>query len=226
MPIRKTRLVPGEYYHVYHRGNYKQEIFQDEKEYIRFLFILLYFQSPLLFDHFTNQIQEFYTKDKFKINQKLFQKIIDSRYVELVSFSLMPNHFHSIIKEKEEGGISKYMERILKSHTKYSNIKHEKVGHLFQGPFQSKHIPDNNYLLHLSAYIHRNPRELIKWSNNEENYPWSSYQDYTKANRWGELLKRNIILEQFKNGKDYKKFLNSSSTKIELDIKSPKPGFV
>ncbi len=211
-----TRIIPieiGEYYHIYHRGNYKQMIFLDTRDYIRFLFTIIYFQSPISFNRIGEYVRNFERYGTFGVDRGTTQKVIQQRYVELTCFGFMPNHFHTELKEKEEGGIAKYMGRVLNSYTKYFNTKYEKQGHLFQGPFKNKHVNDNEYLLHLSAYIYRNPRELEGWIGQEENYPWSSYQDYTKENRWGDLLKVDLILDQFKNKSEYKDFLDTSSTK-------------
>jgi putative transposase len=139
--------------------------------------------------------------------------------VELTAFALMPNHFHLIVYEAKEGGISKYMQRVQESYSKYFNKKYGKSGHLFQGPFQAVHIKDNNQLLHLSAYIHRNPREIKQWKNKEHRYTWSSFMDYLEENRWSDLLKHKIITEQFSGYKDYKKFVDVSWTKLSPDEK-------
>jgi putative transposase len=151
----------------------------------------------------------------FSISAKLTQKIEKNRYVDLVAFTLMPNHFHLIVYEKEESGISRYMQRVLNAYTKYFNTKYKKSGHLFQGPYQFTRVEDNNQLLHLSAYIFRNPRELKNWSGKESKYLWSSYQDHLYRNRWGALLKFQIISEQFKNSKEYGEFVKSNSAKTD-----------
>lgn len=116
-------------------------------------------------------------------------------------------------RAKEESGIPKYMQRALNAYTKYFNIKHKKTGHLFQGPYQLVRVKNNDQLLHLSAYIHRNPRELREWRGREFDYPHSSLQDFVGENRWGELLKPDIVLGQFKSGSDYKRFVETSSAK-------------
>lgn len=124
----------------------------------------------------------------------------------------MPNHFHMTVCEHKESGIAQYMQRVLCAYTKYFNAKYNKNGHLFQGPYKAVHIEDNNQILYLSTYIHRNPCELKNWRNKEYNYPWSSYQDYCSYNRWGALLKTNIITNQFSQ-KEYKQFVLSSIAK-------------
>lgn len=215
--MRKIRIAPDEYYHIFNRGNNKQNIFLDKRDWIRFLFLILYFQSPLTFSNLGRSITYFVRRRAFNISADTIKEILENRYVELVSFVLMPNHFHLIIKELKEGGISQYMQRIQTAFAKYFNTKYKKSGHLFQGPFKIVRIESNEQLLHLSAYIHRNPREIKQWKNREKDYFWSSYQDYIGKNRWGELLKNDIILEQFSNSKDYKKFVDTSGTKLYLD---------
>jgi putative transposase len=155
------------------------------------------------------------------LNNEDIKKIIKNRYVELISFCIMPNHFHLILKEEKEGGIAQYMQRVLNSYTKYYNTKYQKTGHLFQGPYKAVHIEDNRQILYLSAYIHRNPKELNSWMNKEEQYFYSSYQDFIGVNRWGKLLSFDIILGQFKNKKEYNTFVKTSSSKIvkeELEV--------
>ena len=212
--MRKIKITPNEYYHVFNRGNNKQDIFLDERDWARFLFLLLYMQSPVTLFNICSIITNFIKHRVFNSSQKIKDKIIENRMVELIAFVLMPNHFHIIIKEMKEGGISRYMQRVLNAYTKYFNIKYKKTGHLFQGPFKIVHIEDNKQLLHLSAYIHRNPREIKRWKNKEYEFSWSSFQDYLKENRWGDLLAHQIILEQFSNTKEYREFVDTSGTKI------------
>ena len=207
-------IAPEEYYHLYNRGVRKQTIFHDRHDWSRFLFLILFLQSPKVFLNITRPTKEFVRHSMFNINPDDINGIISKRYVELTTFTLMPNHFHLVAKEVEEGGISTYMQRVLNGYTKYYNAKYHKSGHLFQSSYRSIHIKDNTQLLHTSAYIHRNPRELKKWKDMEAEYEWSSYQDFIKENRWGDLLAQDIILEQFKNRYEYAKFVNTSLTKL------------
>ena len=211
--MRKEKIIKDEYYHIINRGNNKQSIFLDEKDRIRFLFLILYFQSPVNFDQINRSIKYFIKHQLFNISEKIIKNIIDNRYVELVNFTLMPNHFHLILKEHKKNGISNYMQRVLNSYTKYFNTRHEVIGHLFQGPFKSIHIKDDPQLLYLSAYIHNNVRELKRWRGKEHLYSWSSYQDCTNNNRWEELLKTDIIMKQFPNKERYKLFVQKSGAK-------------
>jgi len=214
--MRKVKITIGEYYHIYNRSNNKQNIFLDNRDWIRFLFLILYFQSPISFPQIGRSVTLYIKQSVFGVQVK---KLIENRYIELISFTLMPNHFHLIVHEFKENGISQYMQRVLNAYTKYFNTKYKKSGHLFQGPFQVVHIENNEQLLHLSAYIHRNQREIKQWRNKEYQYPWSSYKDYVIGNRWGELLKQQIITKQFSNIQEYRNFVDTSGTKLKFNEK-------
>lgn len=211
--MRNIKIAPNEYYHIFNRGMSKQVVFNDQKDYARFLFLILYFQSSLNFTNISRMSKDFVQHSVLHIDKEIQNNIIKDRFVELVSFCLMPNHFHLIVKEVDEKGIAQYIQRVLNSYTKYYNTKYQKSGHLFQGPYKAVHIKDNNQLLYLSTYVHKNPSEISGWLNKEDQYMWSSYQDFVYENRCGDLLISNIILEQFKNKKEYNKFIKTSSAK-------------
>src|SRR3989339_1119251 len=213
--MRLIRITPGEYYHIFNRAVNKQVIFHDTSDYFRFLFLTLYFQSPIIFQQLGRKVKEFVQSRALDSVEE--DEIIKKRRVELVAFCIMPNHFHLIVKELDEGGIAAYMQRVLTSYSKYYNTKYEKSGHVFQGPYQAVHVEDNRQLLHLSAYIHRNPREIPKWFKKEDRYSWSSYQDFIGENRWSDLLLSDIVLGQFKDKKHYHEFVKTSPAKIFED---------
>jgi len=217
LSMRIVPIVSGEYYHIFGRGNNKQKIFRDKKDYIRFLFLILYFQSPIIFINIGRMVSYYVKHSVFNIADDVTDNIAKTRYIELIGFSLMPNHYHLIIYGIEDDGIPKYMQRILNSYTKYFNTKYDQSGHLFQGPYKAVHIEDDNQLSYLSAYQHRNPNELKEWKGKELKYSWSSYQDYVGKNRWGDLLKNDIIMDRFENGGDYNDFVQTSGAKESFD---------
>lgn len=211
--MRKTIFTSGEFYHLCGRGNEKQILFLDMRDYARFLFLILYFQSPVIIYNIGRSVSYFIKYKKFNLAGKTKNNILKKRSVELVSFSIMPNHFHLIVRELQECGISQYMQRVLMAYAKYFNEKYKKSGHAFQGPFRAIHIEDNEQLLYTSAYIHRNSTEIKKWKYKEHLYPWSSYHDYFVENRWDEFLKAEIILEQCGGSEGCKKLVDDSGAK-------------
>jgi putative transposase len=216
MPRAKDIEVSvGEYYHLYTRGVGKKDIFLDDRDYARFLFCILYFQYDKTFYNISNWVTRFLNTGTFASSSLKKEESPNkaSPAVELVAFALMPNHIHLIVREIKEGGIAHFMKRVLGGYAKYFNAKYKTSGHVFQGAYNAVHIKDNEQLLYVSAYIHRNPRELRGWKNREEKYPWSSFSDYTTINRWSNLLKPEIILEQFSKKSPYRDFVNTSTAK-------------
>ncbi|MEK7085124.1 MAG: transposase [Patescibacteria group bacterium] len=206
----RVPISEKEYYHIFNRGVEKRAIFLDDRDRWRFITTLVVSQGEESFPQI-NRAVPLIKQGHF--DKEIFQKILDSQYTELVSFCLMPNHFHLIMRELREGGISKYMQRVLTAHTKYFNTRHGRAGHLFGSKFQYQHIDSNEYLNYLSAYVHLNPRELKAWHGKEIDYPWSSFQDYATVNRWGPFLNPSIVLEQFDNGKEYRSFVEDTPIK-------------
>lgn len=202
--------------HVFNRGMQKQPIFETDKDRLRFLFLLLTFQGEAVIKNISREIRQNVQSSTLHITNELKSDILEKRMVELVVFCLAPNHFHIIVRELADNGISRYMHRVLTAYTKYFNTRHEKSGHLFQGPYKSVHIEEDRQLMHVSAYIHKHPCEIYGWSGREHLYPWSSYQDCIDENRFGELLVTDIITDRYikNNGiSSYKKFVSSSPAK-------------
>lgn len=214
--IRKFKFAKNNYYHICNRSNDGSPIFLDERDYIRFLFFILVYQAPISFYNISRQSSYFLKYSQFNIPQETIRQIVTKRIAELNIFTIMPNHFHILVQEKTDNsdGISRYLQRIQTGYAKYFNTKYKKQGHLFQGAFRAIPVETDEQLLYLSAYIHRNPRELEGWQNKEEKYPWSSCQDLIENNRWGELLKPGIILDQFPDNNSYYKFIATSTAKL------------
>ncbi|MCF6269536.1 MAG: transposase [Melioribacteraceae bacterium] len=127
---------------------------------------------------------------------KCFNKKID-----IVAYVLMPNHYHFIIKLNEDGVLGKAMQKFSTSYTKAVNLSQNRVGHLFQGRYKIKIVPENNYLLHLSRYIHLNPvrKGLVKVPIE---YEYSSYNVYVNKVKCS-FINNGLIIEQVKNYEEF-----------------------
>ena len=202
MTHRKVPLVPGEYFHVYNRGNSKQEIFLDDEDKDRFV-KLLYLSNSRKGVNFRDDVV-----DK-KIDAWDFER--GETLIFIGAWVLMPNHFHIYIvsptpgvgEEENKANISLFMRKLCMSYVKYFNKKYNRTGALFEGPFRSTHIKDDNQAKYLFSYIHLNPIKLIdsKWKENGiqntdralehlSTYKWSSYHDHRGISR-----KENKILQ-------------------------------
>jgi putative transposase len=203
--MRSHSFIKGEFYHIYVHGIADFKIFPTEKDYQRFLTLLFSANSTNSTPRLDRSIDLNLVWDIINGKAKIGKSLVD-----IICFCLMPTHFHLLLKERGDANISKYLHKILVSHSKYINLKYERRGHLFESKFHSKHINDNDYLLKISCYIHKNPKDLKPWKNKEHLYPWSSYQDYIFKNRWQQLLKKGIIEKQFKNSQEYKRFIEEN----------------
>lgn len=209
-------IAPGEYYHLMNRGAGRMGVFKDRSDYMRMLFGVLHFQSPAQFPNMHRIIAKGSPTEGFPLPLEKQEEVINTRLVELAAFCIMGNHFHLLVKEVEEGGVAKYMQRVLTAYTMYFNAKYKTSGHLFQGRYKAVHVADDRQLTYLSAYIHKNPHDMAEWRGKEFEYPWSSLQDYTLANRWGGLIVPDVIVGQFERtkGSNYADFVRTSTAKV------------
>lgn len=168
-------------------------IFGDKRDYSHFFKTFAYYQ-----------IQG--PKPKFSLfNPKNKLQNLNIKIVEIICYCLMPNHFHFLLKQKKERGITEFMSKLSNSYTKYYNTKNKRVGPLLQGEFKAVHIETDEQLLHLSRYIHLNP--LVSYvTKNLDDYQWSSYQEYLGIVK-SSICAKEIILDQFKSPEDYKQFI-------------------
>jgi len=97
--------------------------------------------------------------------------------VDLLCYCLMDNHIHLLLQENVENGISMYMQRLLNSYARYFNVRHQRVGSLFAGPFKAVSIDGDEQLLHVSRYIHLNPY-VAGVVGDVVSYRWSSLSEY------------------------------------------------
>lgn len=141
--------------------------------------------------------------------------------ISIGAYCLMPNHFHLLVHELKDGGISRFMQKLTTGYTMYFNKRYERTGALFQGKFRAAHANNDSYLKYLVSYIHLNPVKLIepKWKENgigdrvsaEEylkGYVYSSYLDYAGVDRVEHcILDKNALPEYFLTHDDFNKNL-------------------
>ena len=198
--MRKFKFTNGKFYHIYNRGVDKRTIFLDHYDFDRFLRGMEEFNSvkPIgsMFEY------------SFRKNQPS-NRI--AKLVDIVCYCLNPNHYHMILCQRVDNGISEFMRRIGTGFTQHFNFKYKRTGVLFQGRFKAKHINSNEYLLHLSSYVNLN-NEVHKIKNDKMfRSSWNEYISPTKARR---ICKPSIVLNQFSNSKEYKEFAEESLVDI------------
>ena len=189
---RKISFTVGEFYHVYTRGVEKRLVFESVADQDRFLLILFLCNGTGKID--IRSIQQKYKGEPFG---KIFEgEKPANTLVDIVCYALMPNHIHLILHERTDGGISKFMLKLMTAYSMYFNKKYERSGPLFTRPFRAKYINSDEYFRWVFAYVLLNPLELFaakfRWNdlvNNEqarlfiESYRYSSFPDYYVGDR-------------------------------------------
>jgi len=160
---------------------------------------------------------------------ELAEKAVEKFELDVFAFVLMTNHYHLLLRINKEN-LSKALAWIQTSYAIYHNHKYKYSGHLFQGRYKSMLVGEESYWKGLSAYIHLNPIRA-GMVDRIEDYPWSSYLDYTdpdKAHKW---VKSEEVLEEFGNSrarqvKSYRQFLAQISGREKAVIGDLKHGFI
>lgn len=207
MPGRITPLVNGQFYHIFNRGNNKQDIFLQPKDYKRFQKTFYYYQ-------FLGPKPSFSKFSKSDFN--FFQPDPNKKLVDVICYCLMPNHFHLLVRQLKENGISIFISQLSNSYTKYFNTKYSRIGSILQGSFKAVLIETDEQLVHVSRYIHLNP-VVSGLAKTLESYKWSSYSEYINGN--GIICSTNEILNFFTTKKSYKEFIEAQidyGTSLEI----------
>jgi putative transposase len=205
MPQTRFPLVTDHYYHILNRGVARQNIFKSRWDYKYALSALSYYRfinPPMKLSYFQNLSNE-------RKKEVISSMESGEKYVEIVAFVFMPNHFHLLLKQTHEKGISKFMSQFCNSYSRYFNTKYQRVGPLLQGRFKSVLVETTEQLIHLSRYIHLNPVVCAVITDKELfSYEYSSLPEYmnTQSNTQ-RIINPAIVLEQFKSKEEYKNFL-------------------
>lgn len=150
MALRKTIFSTNEIYHIYNRGVEKRLIFLNKREYIRFIDTANYYRfanCPIKFSYFKKSALK--EREAILDNLKRDAKLL----VDIFAFCLMPNHFHFLLKQLTDKGVSKFMAKVTSGFSHYFNTCHDRTGHLFQGNFGAVRIEDEEQFMHVSRYI-------------------------------------------------------------------------
>ncbi len=174
--LRKVPLVAEQVYHVFTRSIAEFHIFRNDNDYERMrnaLFFYMAEKSPSKLSVFM----------KFSPDQKsaIASDVRNSaKLVRLLSYCLMPTHVHLVLQQFTEDGISRYMNLVLKSYTKYFNVKYNRLGPLWEGRFKNVCVETDEQFLHLTRYIHLNPVTAFL-IDNASVWAYSSYGEYVNA---------------------------------------------
>lgn len=205
MPYRKFPLVNNEIYHIFNRSVAQQPIFLSKYDYKRAIELIDFYRFVDTSIRFS-----FYNRMKYRQKSDFIYSLYSTqKLVEIYSFCLMPNHFHFLLKQLTEGGITKFLRIFQNSYAKYINTKTERHGAVFQAMFKTVRIESDNQLLHVFRYINLNPVTsfLVKNITDLQNYPWCSLNDYLRNVPLNSFVETSLIKDHFSNKTKLEDFL-------------------
>lgn len=197
--MKRPTFTNGYIYHIYNRGVEKRKVFIDDRDFLRFVVALYEFND---------------SHPIFNVGRNFFQQPIEVRLqskrknqlVEILAFCLMPNHYHIVMRQKAENGITEFMRKIGTGYTNYFNLKYSRVGHLFQGKFKAVLLEQEAHFIHLPHYVHLNPLDLFQPAWRErgvenvaaaldflKTYRWSSFLDYIGSSNFPSVTEREFL---------------------------------
>lgn len=209
------RIIPqtNEVYHVYNRGVDKRDIFMDRADRIRFLHDLYEFNDNNFAPDFDRRYQPIKNVGESVPHIKIRPR---ESIVDILAFCLMDNHYHLLLRQKTDNGISAFMKKLNAGYACAFNLKHDRSGHLMQGRYRAKHVDTDEYFRHLICYIHFNPVNKILEKNRKINinrvweklgkYRWSSHLDYLGEDNFSSILNKQSMGDVFGSISEYKKF--------------------
>ena len=193
MAKREVPFENGEYYHIYNRGVDKRDIFLDEDDYRYFQHMLKLFNSSLSVENARRNLASLLENKQNSTEGRRTSLSEEFKLVEIECFCLMPNHYHLLLKQLVDNGISLFLQKLGTGFTHFFNKKRKRTGVLFQGKTKSKHVGKDNYFEYWKMYIDLNPISLVEPNWKEagvkdservleflESYPWQSQKNFNQ----------------------------------------------
>lgn len=224
MSVRKVAFVEDEVYHICNRGVDKRTIFLDKNDSFRFVHDLYEFndESPATNLYYRQPLLSSYEASPRKRKNPI---------VELLAFVLMPNHYHLLIRQQREAGITDFLHRLGTGYAMYFNQKYQRTGALFQGPFRAVMVEHEAHFLYLPFYIHANPLDLKfpEWRTRRlkrarealrylKTYRWSSFPDYVGVKNFPSVTERSFLTNIFGAPKSFEATTMSLLSDVDFAI--------
>jgi putative transposase len=202
-----------EFWHLIGRGVEKRNIVLDDSDRVRFIHDLYVFNDA-------NPTPNFIVLDRHDNTRKR------KRLVDINAFCLMKNHYHLLVSERIEGGISLFMQKLNMGYTKYFNERYNRSGALWQGKYRKVLIERDAHFLYIPFYIHLNPLDYVapEWREGKVKnvrkaleslleYRWSSHLDYLGERNFQSVIRTDILRPILGTRKNYE----STITEIICD---------
>jgi len=230
--MQRPKPATNEIYHIYNRGVEKRNVFVSDGDRLRFIHDLFEFNDVAPAENTYYRSPQSYEVGLRKIvlrrsGRRNPRKLL----VEILAFCLMPNHFHLMVRQKIDNGITEFMRKLGTGYTNYFNQKNERSGALFQGKYKIAHVATEAHFIHLPYYIHLNPLDLAApgWREKKlrnfkkllgflESYRWSSHLDYAGKKNFPSVTQRESLMEFFGSPIGYKKTIAEWLENLDLGL--------
>jgi len=213
--MRREEFGVGVYAHILKRGAHRMPIVRDDADRWRFLKLLRYVNDDNTPRRWEREITPALVSQNFA-RPKNWRS--PKPYVSILSYCLMDNHFHLLVRERIESGIAMFMQRLCRSMAAHYNAKYESSGALFQGPYVARIVAEDEYLQYLASYINvKNPFErypegyekaildfdaAYEWAIS---YPFSSTADFA-GERSSSILDTTEVRELFQRPDKFRRY--------------------
>ena len=207
MSIRKEPFITNYIYHVFNKTIDDRQVFKNNNYSSEFHQRLVYYRSIKSTRSFSKL--KSLSKDNL-IELELQTSLKKDFRVDILNYSFMPNHFHLLIKQLADIGITEYISQVVNSFTRYYNLKNGRKGQIFLHDFKATTIKTDEQLIHTSRYIdlNANSSSVINNVKDLESYKWAGYKAYIDENYVEPLVNTKPILEMFDNNRQkYKEFV-------------------
>ena len=197
MAQRKTLLINGEYYHIFNHSVAGIPIFKGMRENELFLEAMKFYLQP-------NPPTKF---SVYRKSRQSFPIKLDQKLVSIINYNLMPNHFHLTLRQEQDNGVRKFIQKISNSFAHYFTLKYHSRGHIFEDKLKAVRIETDEKLINLSRYIHLNPvtSYLVE---KPEDYQYSSFKIYL-GQETSEIVDPFPVLSHFSSPEKYYEFVLS-----------------
>jgi len=217
---KRIQFINGEIYHIVNRAIEGKNLFRQIADYFRFIFCLYELNDK-------NLVRiRLHMKQRKARKNKRGQTSSHSRepLVEILAVCLMPNHYHLVVRQLRDNGISLFMKKLGDGYVGYFNEKYKRKGRgsIFQGHFKAVHIKTQRQFMNVICYVFTNPVELLEKAWKEkgvenpqkaieyiESYKWSSYPDCIGKRNFPSVTKREFLFKVFGSPENLKKAVES-----------------
>ncbi|QQG37846.1 MAG: transposase [Candidatus Kaiserbacteria bacterium] len=212
-----------EFYHALNRGVEGRKLFLDDRDRFRFVHDLWEFNDSAPAPEFS-RYRDLRNPDTLPARERI---------VDIHGWCLMSNHYHLLLSECREGGLSYFLRKLNVGYANYFNERYERQGSLFQGRTKKILIASDAHFLHILHYIHLNPLDFLRatrdWRAGRivgrgraiehlQKYRWSSYLDYCSRKNFPSVVTTELFVDVFKN---YEKVIRSYLQDMEFDDVRP-----